>query len=88
MRRPPRDCGPISARLPNWFLVSTARYAKNGASAALNATGQVSAVTRVAQLVQNLFRRDQVGRAETLSKAAINRPEASDGIGGASLIAQ
>src|SRR5258708_36800983 len=80
--------GPMLARLPNWFPVSTARYGKNGASVVLNATGQVSAVTRVAQLVQNLFRRDQVGRAKTLGKAAINRPKAGDGIGGAPLFAQ
>src|SRR5258708_9477567 len=87
MQRNPPDRGPILARLPNWFPVSTARYAKNGASVVLNATGQVSAVTRVAQLVQNLFRRDQVGRAKTLGKAAINRPKAGDGIGGAPLFA-
>ena len=43
-------------------------------------------VIGTAQLVQKLFRRDQIGGAETLREAVIDRLEASDGVGGAVLM--
>src|SRR5580704_10256808 len=51
-------------------------------------TAPASLAIGTAQLVQKLFRRDQIGRAETLREAVIDRPEAGAGIGGAALIAQ
>ena len=44
--------------------------------------------TPISQLIQKLFRRDQIGGAETLRKAVVDRLEAGDGVGGAALIAQ
>ncbi len=37
--------------------------------------------TGVAQLIQKLFGRDQIGSAETLRKALVDRLEAGDGVG-------
>ena len=47
--------------------------------------GSSSAATGLTYLIQKLFRRDQIGGAETLCKAVIDRLEAGDGVGGASL---
>jgi hypothetical protein len=39
------------------------------------------------QFVQELFRRDQIGGAETLREAVVDGLKAGDGLGGAALIA-
>src|SRR5690348_7588139 len=48
----------------------------------------LSAATGVARFIQKLFRRDQIGGVETLRKAVVDGPQAGDGIGGSTLIAQ
>jgi len=48
-------------------------------------TGSGSATTGIAQLIQKLFRSDQVGGSETLRKAVVDRLEAGDGVAGAAL---
>ena len=52
-----------------------------GPTADLPATG-------VAQLIQKLFGRDQIGSAETLRQAAVDRLKTGDGVGVAALIGQ
>jgi hypothetical protein len=47
-----------------------------------------SATTGRAQLIQKLFRCDQIGGAETLRKAVVDRLEACDGIGRLTLTSQ
>src|SRR5579859_2307532 len=42
----------------------------------------------IAEFVQQLFRRDQIGGAETFGKSAVDRLEAGDGFGRAALLAQ
>src|SRR6266851_6332937 len=44
--------------------------------------------TGVAQLIQQLFGRDQIGSPETLRKAVVDWLKAGDGVGGAALTAQ
>ena len=44
-------------------------------------TTPASMALRTAQLVQKLFRRGQIGRAETLREAVVDRLNAGDGIG-------
>jgi len=48
----------------------------------------VGATPTAAQLVEKLFRRNQIGGAETLRKAVIGRPEAGGAVGGAALTPQ
>jgi len=42
----------------------------------------------VAQLIQKLFGRDQIGGVETLREAVVDRLEAGGGVGGAALLPQ
>jgi len=51
-------------------------------------TTPASMAIGTAQLVQKPFRRDQIGGAETLRKAIVDRMKAGAGIRGAALIAQ
>jgi hypothetical protein len=47
-----------------------------------------SGAVGIDQILQKLFRRDQIGGVETLRKAVVDRLEAGDGIGRSDLIAQ
>ena len=42
----------------------------------------------IAQLVQKLPRRYQIGGAESLCESVVDRPKTGDGIGGTALLAQ
>jgi hypothetical protein len=45
-------------------------------------------LSRPAQHIQKLLRRDQISRTETLRKAVVDRLEAGDGVGGTALMVQ
>src|SRR5216684_9390387 len=62
-------------------LSQTPRKVREGPTADLSTTG-------VAQLIQQLFGRDQIGSPETLGKAAVDWLKAGDGVGRAALTAQ
>src|SRR5271166_5003814 len=66
----------------------SARSRKGPNEIASPSMGRVSAATGVAQHFQKLFRRDEIGGLETLGKAVVNRTEAGDGVGVATLITQ
>src|SRR4029077_15062918 len=55
---------------------------------AIRTKGKVSAPSSAAQVIQELLRREQIGRAETLREAVVDRLEAGDGIGGSMLVAE
>src|SRR5258706_383899 len=67
---------------------ASSRYGPNTTARSPPAVGSGSVATDIAQFVQQLFRCNQVGGAETFGEAVVDRPEADNGVGLAALTAQ